>query len=365
MGCALVALLSCDSLEELNLDENICLNEVPTIDFLHISNGMAYELVILDSLQEENYFFTEESIFSYYFKDSLLKDTIGLGYMPEAYLYEQQGFDLYVTSKEAQGVLTAKQKDILIQTKLECEQLLNQQPSLEQVTDYFLIKSLSINNDSTLCEAERFGLDMFFHSAIGFAEYYFSKYSVLFPNHTAQMRGCDFWEGLLCGFLSTVVGVVTAGTVYAILRLLCNIGNCDFQVSDGNQTGFLTPEEAVLIASLSAAIHVGIKFYKWCCDWFDDGVDVPECGCPPGFNPICPGNCTYDDCNCLRNGGCAPEGTHPFIWDNGFYFTALPGNNCPAPAQFYDGANCYLGSVPGGWNPFIYNNCYYVSRLCQ
>lgn len=78
----------------------------------------------------------------------------------------------------------------------------------------------------------------------------------------------------------------------------------------------------------------------------------------------CPmANSTWDGQNCYR--GTPPSGTTAFLYNNGLYYTALPGNQCPMTGSWYDGANCYAGWPPAGTTPFIYNNSLYYTPVCQ
>jgi len=76
----------------------------------------------------------------------------------------------------------------------------------------------------------------------------------------------------------------------------------------------------------------------------------------------CPDGGWFDGANCQM--GQAPAGTTAFVWGNGYYHTALPGNVCPLPGSYYDGANCRVSTVPAGVDPFINNNHWYYVRAC-
>jgi hypothetical protein len=70
---------------------------------------------------------------------------------------------------------------------------------------------------------------------------------------------------------------------------------------------------------------------------------------------------SYDGANCYV--GTPPSGTTAFMYpDNkgAFYYTALPGNQCPYPGSWFDGANCYAIDIPSACDGFIYNNSWYV-----
>ena len=77
---------------------------------------------------------------------------------------------------------------------------------------------------------------------------------------------------------------------------------------------------------------------------------------------ICPDGWEYDGANC-HSGICVPDGSDPFIWNNGMYYHAGPGNSCNSGGWF-DGANCYLGHIPPGFDGFVWNNCFYTHANC-
>lgn len=74
-------------------------------------------------------------------------------------------------------------------------------------------------------------------------------------------------------------------------------------------------------------------------------------------NVPCPHGGHYDGANCQI--GMAPYGSTAFIWGGNYYYTALPGNQCPFPGSWYDGANCFVQQIPPGVTPFIWSNYWY------
>lgn len=87
-------------------------------------------------------------------------------------------------------------------------------------------------------------------------------------------------------------------------------------------------------------------------------VTVETTGC--GGEP-CPQGGYYDGANCQI--GMAPHGSNAFIYDGNYYYTALPGNQCPYPGSWYDGANCFVQAVPPGVTPFIWANHWYYQAF--
>ncbi len=85
------------------------------------------------------------------------------------------------------------------------------------------------------------------------------------------------------------------------------------------------------------------------------GLYVKRC------NAICLSACewmgAYDGANCFVD--TAPDGTSPFIDNNAFYYTALPGNLCPIGA--WDGRNCFVAAIPPSAQPFILGQNFYVA----
>lgn len=64
----------------------------------------------------------------------------------------------------------------------------------------------------------------------------------------------------------------------------------------------------------------------------------------------------YDGANCQFG---KPTNGQAFVWNNGFYSKAGPGNSCSSP-QTFDSANCFLRKVPSSYAPFLYNNYWYT-----
>jgi len=75
-------------------------------------------------------------------------------------------------------------------------------------------------------------------------------------------------------------------------------------------------------------------------------------------------NCTiggFDGLNCYV--GTPPTGTTAFVYPNpsgAFYYTPLPGNQCPYPGSYFDSMNCYAMDVPSSCEGFIWDNNWYV-----
>lgn len=72
----------------------------------------------------------------------------------------------------------------------------------------------------------------------------------------------------------------------------------------------------------------------------------------------CPYLGAHDGANCYV--GQPPPGTTSFVYANNFYYTPLPGNQCPRPGSWFDGANCFVTPIPPQASPIIYNNSWYV-----
>ena len=47
------------------------------------------------------------------------------------------------------------------------------------------------------------------------------------------------------------------------------------------------------------------------------------------------------------------------------YYTSVPMNTCPLPGSWFDGANCYVATVPDRTQGFVYNNKLYVTPICR
>ncbi|KYF46779.1 hypothetical protein BE04_15295 [Sorangium cellulosum] len=61
----------------------------------------------------------------------------------------------------------------------------------------------------------------------------------------------------------------------------------------------------------------------------------------------------YDGASCWV--ATVPAGTTPFIWQGTMlYHTPVNGSSCPLPGSHYDGSNCWVATVPAGTTPFIW-----------
>ncbi|HXU46075.1 MAG TPA: serine protease [Thermoanaerobaculia bacterium] len=104
----------------------------------------------------------------------------------------------------------------------------------------------------------------------------------------------------------------------------------------------------------------------------DLGASLPPASTVnPCTNP-CPTGGVYDGANCYM---WSVPGNAPFIWQGGLYYQPLwhPNGPCPHPGPnnwslvnypaTFDGANCYFGNF--GPNPFIWGGNYYLAAACQ
>jgi hypothetical protein len=66
----------------------------------------------------------------------------------------------------------------------------------------------------------------------------------------------------------------------------------------------------------------------------------------------------YDGANCFV--ATLPGGVTPFVWGNSWYVQPGPGNQCAIGV--FDSANCYIGSAPWGQQAFIWGNSMYYEQ---
>lgn len=90
--------------------------------------------------------------------------------------------------------------------------------------------------------------------------------------------------------------------------------------------------------------------------WRNQSASTRGCGSTP-----CPQGGWFDSANCQI--GKAPNGTTAFIWGGNYYYSTLPGNQCPYTGSYFDGANCFVQAIPSGVQPFIYANHWYYKSF--
>lgn len=116
-------------------------------------------------------------------------------------------------------------------------------------------------------------------------------------------------------------------------------------------------------------------------DYFDnarsienDDEDALRCSVntfPVACTNPCPSGGVYDGANCYM---WSVPGNEAFVWNGGFYYKPVWHPNGPCPnavwdmfnntsiQPVFDGANCYIGSAGGGPNPFLLGGNYYISK---
>lgn len=76
---------------------------------------------------------------------------------------------------------------------------------------------------------------------------------------------------------------------------------------------------------------------------------------------LCPGPDWFDGANCAV--GSPPAGTTAFIWDDSFYYTPIGCCACPRPGSVFDGINCFAQPIPNDRIGFIFSNVWYLQSL--
>jgi hypothetical protein len=105
----------------------------------------------------------------------------------------------------------------------------------------------------------------------------------------------------------------------------------------------------------------------------NDDEDALRCSVstyPENCTNPCPSGGVYDGANCYM---WSVPGNSPFVYNGNFYYKPVwhPAGSCPHAVwdnfnntsiqPSFDGANCFIASANGGPNPFIWNNNYYTA----
>ncbi len=106
----------------------------------------------------------------------------------------------------------------------------------------------------------------------------------------------------------------------------------------------------------------------------NDDEDALRCSVdkfPVACTNPCPSGGVYDGANCYM---WSVPGNTAFVYNGAFYYKPLwhPSGACPNAVwdmfnntsiqPFFDGANCYIASAGGGPSPFLYDNNYYIAK---
>ena len=101
-----------------------------------------------------------------------------------------------------------------------------------------------------------------------------------------------------------------------------------------------------------------------------DALRCSEDTFPPTCTNPCPSGGVYDGANCYM---WSVPGNEAFVFNGNFYHKPVwhPSGSCPhlvwdmlnnvSIQPTFDGANCYIGSAGGGPNPFLFDNNYYIA----
>lgn len=153
----------------------------------------------------------------------------------------------------------------------------------------------------------------------------------------------------------------------------------------GNDVGYFADTQGGSSGSpvIAYSDHLVVALHH-CADCPNRGVsidkvidDIGQSLLPPNsvVNPSCLNPCptggVFDGANCYM---WSVPGNDPFIWQGGLYYQPVwhPNGLCPHQGYdnwnnigytaSYDGANCYFGNF--GPNPFLWNGNYYLTRAC-
>lgn len=131
---------------------------------------------------------------------------------------------------------------------------------------------------------------------LGFAQYIYQNfYSTEHSESDIANERCDsFWEKLFCGTVSVAVAV---GTTILVGYLLIQLGPVGVWITYA--AGSILPDGTVaptdtsifvedvmdgddpFILGAILGVYLGIKFYSWCCSWFEE-EDAQVCEAPDG-----------------------------------------------------------------------------------
>lgn len=292
-------------------NENSTICELGTLDLETdlISESVKREMFTVEDLILRDSLISQDSLLAYYFKDSYNRSLIKDALAEDASLLQQLGFDGYVNEKQNQGIWSASMKDTLIGIKSEFENFVNSMaPTLEQTISFWTNKITELST-SALCGGEKQKLGIFFHGAIGVAEYFYHSIGqAIVTTNGIEVRGCNFFQVLLCATLSAVVGVAsTAVSFVAALVGLEAIG-----IAGEVQTfinGVQVPQEVfAAVVAIITGIVATLHFYTWCCSWFNHHID---CRKPENVHAFVTG------CNEFRlNAWGAGDDVDSYVWNN-------------------------------------------------
>lgn len=188
--------------------------------------------------------------------------------------YANLDFGAYIEEKYHQNLVSERVRDTLLVLKSSFESFVhNTHPTLIQ-TEQFWQAKIDALAAFTGCRAEEELLLVYYQSAIGFARYLYAA----FPQNngllsTIDFRNCNFWQALICGTFSVVVGAV-AGV------LLWEIGSWAEHSVFFLGVRILSGTPARIVISVAVGIYTAVSMYNLCCSWWNNTL---PCGMPQGL----------------------------------------------------------------------------------
>ncbi|GAB4256825.1 MAG: hypothetical protein Kow0027_24050 [Saprospiraceae bacterium] len=259
-------------------------------DLSLLNESVKRELFTLEDLMLRDSAITIDSLISHYVKDNNSRQSLIDSLAANFSRLDQLGFDQFVASYASDGTWSSMFSDTLVSIKDEFETFVNlNQPSLDQTISFWNSKLIAIPTYG-LCTAEQQLLEIYCRSAIGFAEYlYFTINQSIVTTNGIEFRGCNFFQTLLCGTLSIVVGAATAAsTAIATMLGFEQLVNAGVIVSTSIQGQEVPLETFAIVVGIVTGIIATVKFFKFCCDWFSDD---PPCRAVQNYSA------TLTECN--------------------------------------------------------------------
>lgn len=278
-------------------------NECPPVDLSYVDNAqvaeqfermMEYATTI--DRQEDFTTFAEyyETLYGESDKATEYIDT----FEAESRKYGNLGFEGYVNDSE---YISNDLKAYVTNYAQELDLFLtNQQPDLAEFT-IFMNSEIDQVASSNLCDGDQDIMRLYLASSQGYANWFYNNIPQTTDLGSVQLRGCNWYQAILCGLTALIVG----GVVFVVVGAVVLIATVFF---DGREVTGGEKESLAVLAGFALGIHVGINVYEWCCRMFDE--DDQECRPPTGSSYIAV------DCNQFSYRVFGPSYYGTTQWDN-------------------------------------------------
>ncbi len=245
-------------------------------DAQSLSEDVHFALDIATTMQRLDNYSSIGEAFSTLFEDDQNTAHLAATFTNEYEESESLGLNNYLDSKVNSGILSANLVVELKKLFIDIEDFTNQNPTIESYLDFLEAQK----NNTLLCSSDSQFFNGYIDMAISIVSYFYPIGSdALKDPMTSELRGCNWWQNILCISLAVVVFAITFLVVGEEI-LTPIIFGADVVKYNDITLNESQKEDLLLLLAFVGSFVVAFYAYDLCCP--DSGIPEQECQDPTG-----------------------------------------------------------------------------------